>query len=301
VGMTAPSTRGSFVRMTRARSCVDPAVRPTSSIFDARGIALLIAFVACSSGKPKQVEDARRKSQDTSMPTDGTPSIDAASATTPTPKTPTTGDVQIRVEWPTMPLAARVSPGASACGTPLVAQVAPTTTWGIPDVVVFVDGAPPTPNVSASSAYDARVAIDRCAVTPRIAIGSKLSIASVADRPLEASLAKRFATNAPKIGLEAPVVPVALPIAGHEVTTALDDNAIYRIAPAGKDVGDGYVVSAIAFITDATGVALIKDVPPGKHAVHVWLAPRGGQPARHAKGEVTVEIGDLAELTLTLE
>ncbi len=214
-----------------------------------------------------------------------------------------------------MPLAARVSPGSSACKTPLVAQVSPTTTWGIPDVVVFVDGAPPArttanaasgtsgngPSSNASNAHETRVVIDRCAVMPRIAIGSRIAIASAADRPLEATLAKRFAISEPKRAIKATPIGIALPIAGHEVTTELEADAIYRVAPNGKDIDDGWIVGATAFITDATGVASIKDVPPGKHAVRVWLPPRGGQPAREAKGEVTVEAGDLAELTLALE
>lgn len=263
-----------------ARSCVDPAVR----------FLLAITLAGCSSGKPKHVEDAHRPPEGSGS---AAPSADAAPVEPP-PVKQTTGDVQIRVEWPAMPLAARVSPGASACKTPLAAQVAPTTTWGIPEVVVFVDGA-------SAVAADVRVAVDRCAVTPRIAIGSHLAIASAADQPLKATLTKKFAALDPKHGLKTQAVPIALPIVGHEVTTDLDDNGIYRVAPEGKDVDDGYIVGATAFITDLTGVALIKDVPPGKHTVHVWLPPRGGQPAREAKGEVTVEVGDLAELTLTLE
>ncbi|MGE3767877.1 MAG: hypothetical protein AB7L94_36820, partial [Kofleriaceae bacterium] len=191
------------------------------------------------------------------------------------------------------------------CNTPLAAQVAPTTTWGIPEVVVFVEGAPPS-NAGASTGSstgraDARVTLDRCAVSPRISVGSRISIASAADRPMRASLAKRFASADTKRAVKSAAVPIALPIAGHAVTTELDDDSIYRVAPDGKEVDDGWIVGATAFITDATGVALIKDVPPGTHAVRAWLPPRGGQPARSAKGSVTVEVGDLAELTLTLE
>lgn len=195
-----------------------------------------------------------------------------------------------------MPRAARVSPGMSACKTPLAAQASPTTTWGIPEVVVFVDGAP-----APRALGETRVDVDRCAVTPRIAIGSRIAIASAAEQPLKVSLVKRFAASDPEQARRSASIPIALPIAGHEVTAALDDDAIYRVAPDGKDIDDGFVISASAFVTDATGVALIKDVPPGKHAVRAWLPPRGGQPARSAKGEVSVEVGDLAELTLTLE
>jgi hypothetical protein len=269
----------------------------------------ILVLVACSSGKPKQIEDATRTHDaagSSAVSSVGSP-VPADRPVEPSSKLQTTGDVQVRVEWPTMPLAARVSPGASACGAPLPAQVSPTTTWGIPDVVVFVEGAPPSTTASSSgssrmvNAHDARIAIDRCTVTPRTMIGSRITIASAADHPVKASIAKRFGASDPKIGVKAPVIPIALPIAGHEVTVELEADAIYRVGPEGKEVGDGYVVSATAFITDATGVALVKDVPPGKHAVRVWLPPRGGQPARSAKGDVTVEVGDLAEITLTLD
>jgi len=284
--------------------------------------ALLIALVACSSNKPKHIEDAGHGAG-TASGSSGTGSSVGSSSGSSTDAAPpaaqTTGDVQIRVEWPTMPLSARVSPGASACGTPLVAQVAPTTTWGIPDVVVFVDGAPssnassapaPAPPTGSRAggtvprrvdATDTRVVVDRCTVMPRIAIGSSLAIASAATQPLKVSFVKRFASIDPTRLQKAAMIPFALPIAGHEVVTVLDDDFIYRVAPDGKDVDDGWIVAATSFITDPTGVALIKDVPPGKHAVHVWLPPRGGQPARSAKGEVTVEVGDLADLTLTLQ
>jgi hypothetical protein len=294
-------------------------------------LALVVTFAACSSGKPKQVEDARRAPHE-SAPIDATPTTSGAAADADSTMRvkQTTGDVQIRVEWPTMPLAARVSPGSSACGA-LAAQVAPTTTWGIPDVGVFVEGAPPASNAATSVASapaasssnapggsssnarggsststdgSVRVLVDRCAVSPRIAVGSRIAIASTADQPLKTSLAKRFVVSGPARTIKADkggATAIALPIAGHEVISELAADSIYRLAPEGKDVDDGWIVGATAFVTDATGVALIKDVPPGKHAVRVWLPPRGGQPAREAKGEVTVEVGDLADLTLTLE
>lgn len=270
-----------------------------------RWLVVIAATTACSSGKPKQVEDAASGAGAASgadpasgaEPASGA-GTDAGTASAASVEQ-TTGDVQIRVEWPTMPRAARVSPGASACGTPLAAQVAPTTTWGIPDVVVFVDGAPSAPSSSASSVP--RISIDRCGVAPRISLGSRIAIASAADQPLRASLTKRFGVGELKRALTSAAIPIALPITGHEVTAELDAGSIYRVAPDGKHVDDSWIIGATAFLTDATGVALIKDVPPGKHAVRVWLPPRGGQPAREARGEVTVAVADLAELTLTLK
>lgn len=241
-----------------------------------RGLLVLVA--ACSSNKRPHVEDARRPTPEPAADAAPAPIADAA------PAAPATGDVQIRVEWAKMPLAARISPGPSACGTPLVAQVAPTTTWGIPEVIIFVDGAPARPP-------DVRVVVDRCTIAPRVAVGTRLAIASAAEQPLGIALTKQ--------GEKKPT-SIQLPIMGHEVTTDLVPAAIYRLAGDGK-VDDAWIATSPATVTDAQGTALIKDVAPGTHAVRAWLPPRGGQPAREAKGSVTVAAGDLAELTLTLE
>jgi len=160
-------------------------------------------------------------------------------------------------------------------------------------VVVFVDGAP------ATVASPVRIAVGACSIAPRIAIGTSVVIASAADHPLRVSLSPRFDVADSKRKLPTASVPIALPIAGHEVTTTLGPS-IYRITADGK-VDDAWLVGAPATITDASGVALVKDLAPGTYTVRAWLPPRGGQPAREAKAEVTVAVGDLAELTLKLD
>lgn len=252
-------------------------------------IATCALLVACSSGKPHGVEDAKRP---VAAGSDAV-HADGAAAVVVTPSA-TTGDVQVRVEWPAVPAAVRASPGATSCGTPRLAQVAPSTTFGIGDVLVIVDGAP-------AALGEAHVRLVDCAWSPRLAIGSSLVIESAADRPAKIVLSSRFRakTLQAKAG-SAPGVPVQLPISGHAVTTALDAGAVYQLATDDTDPEVAWVVAAAGAITDASGVVLVKDVPAGEHAVLAWLPPRAGQPARFASGQVTVVAGDLADLTLKL-
>lgn len=261
---------------------------------DLRIAAVLLA--ACSSsGKP--VEDAKRPAPPTppATPADATPGSAAPSAPLPPPKA-TTGDVSVRVEWPGVPAEVRASPGTTPCGTARAPQVQPTTTFGIPDAVVFVDGAPAVTG-------EARVRLADCALVPKVAIGSALVVDSAADRPSIVLLARRAQASDPKAAPEekGPARKLQLPIAGHAASTALDAGAIYALATDAKDPELTWIVAATAFVTDSSGVALVKDVPPGEHAVRAWLPPRAGRPARFARGKVTVEAGDLAELTLKLE
>ena len=254
-------------------------------VMRALAIALL---VGCSSSKPHAVEDAKRPVAAGS----DAPRADAAAVDPLPPSRATTGDVQIRVEWQKVPAAVRASPGTTKCGTARLAQVSPSTTWGIGDAIVFVDGAPAT-------SAEARVRLAACALVPRVAIGASLVIDSAADRPASLTLSQRAQAADPRARSKATAAKtIQLPIAGHAVSVALEDGAVYELAADGETA---WIVAATAAITDGNGVALIKDVPAGEHAVRAWLPPRAGQPARHAAGKVTVAAGDLAELTLSLE
>ena len=265
---------------------------------DLRLVALLA--LACSSSG-KSVEDAKRPAP-TPVPTSstdaaqGSTSTDAASPA-PAPTTPATaGDVSVRVEWPTVTAEVRASPGATPCGNARAPQAAPTTTFGIPDAVVFVEGAPAVTG-------EVRVRLADCALVPRVVVGSSLVVDSAADRPVKVVLSHRAQASDPKAKLEESTPPrtIQLPVAGHAASVSLDSGAVYALATDAKDPELSWIVAATAFVTDASGVALVKDVPPGTHAVRVWLPPRAGRPARHASGKVTVAAGELAELTLKLE
>ncbi len=261
-----------------------------------------LALVGCSGGSARAHEDARRSSPVESS-TDGRAAArDAAvrDAGPPLPAAPTTGDVQVRVEWIDVPPVARSSPGMTACATPRAAAVAPSTTWGIGDVLVLVDGAP-------SVTSDALVRWSACALTPRLAGGGALVVDSGADRPAEVRLVAHGTINAhgeiDSLGADAGGARlIQLPIAGHAVTTSLTPGHVYELVPAGAAAaGDGaWLVGGAGAVTDAAGMVVIAGVAPGIHAVRAWLPPRGGQPARRATGEVTVVAGELAELTLRL-
>jgi len=205
---------------------------------------------------------------------------------------PTTGELQVRVEWRDVPVAARSSPGRTPCGTPRAASVAPTTTWGVPDALVVVDGAP-----VAAAPTVARVTLAECALAPRVAAGASLAITSAVERPAKLVLRKRGTIDRL---VDGPVVPVLLPIAGHSVTAALDAGAIYALETDAADPEVAFIAALPAQISDATGHVVVRDLAPGTHAVTAWLPPRAGQAARTGRGSATVVAGELAELTVVL-
>ena len=250
-------------------------------------LAVCALLVACSGGKTRTIEDAKH-------PAAGS---DAARADAPVaivPAKAATGDVTVRVEWPKVPSAVRASPGPTTCGAPRLPQVTPTTTWGIPEVLVIVEGAPVTP-------AEARVRLADCALTPRLAIGSSLVLESAADRPARVTVARRRQAGDLRAKLPDGARTALLPVAGHAVAVAIEPGGVYELAAEGKEPETAWIIAAGGAITDPSGVVLVKDVPVGAHAVRAWLPPRAGQPARFASGQVTVAAGDLAELVLQLE
>jgi hypothetical protein len=254
--------------------------------------APLWGLAACG-GKPRPEEAARPPPAGDAAVGDAAADAAAGDAAAPGPAPRgATGDLQVRVEWRDVPVAARSSPGRTPCGAPRAPSVAPTTTWGIPDALVVVEGAPPT-----AAPPTARVTLADCALTPRIAVGGALAITSAVDRPARIVLRKRGPLDRLTAG---DPVPVQLPIAGHTVTAALDPGAIASLETDAPDPEVAFVAALPGQVTDATGHALIRDLPPGPHAVTAWLPPRAGQPARTGHGTATVTAGELTELTVTL-
>lgn len=263
-------------------------------------LGVVLAAAACS-GKPR-AEDAAHgvaargdgpgaapgdAAVGDAAPGDGGSSGDAAAAVQ------ATGDLQIRVEWADVPAPARRSPGRTRCNTPRAPSVSPTTTWGIPDALVIVQGlARPAPPLIA------HVTLADCALTPRVTVGDSLAITSAVDRPAKLVLRKRGTLDHLTPG--APV-PVMLPIAGHTVTAALEPGAIYSLETDEPDPEVAFIAAVPGgLVSDAAGHALVRDLATGAHAVTAWLPPRGGQPARLGHGTATVAAGDLAELTVKL-
>jgi hypothetical protein len=246
--------------------------------------AMLVGVVACggNTAHPSAIEDARGAQ---------TAAHDGGSATTPPPSG--NGDLVVTVEWKDVPVPARASPGRTSCGTPRLASVAPTTTWGIPDVVVFVDPAATT----TVSTGDAHIIAGDCSITPRVVVGDHLIVTSAARAPIvlglvDAGLEPETKHAAP------PAAMMQLPIAGHEVTRTLDAG-IYQLK---ADTGDAtwIVAKANALVSDAAGLASFHDLPAGPHTMVAWLPARGDQPAKLVTAKTTVTGGAPVELTIDL-
>jgi hypothetical protein len=243
-------------------------------------VLALAVLAACSSNKARSSGDDAVTAP---VRTDAAVPIDAAP--------PATGDVLVRVEWKAVPAAVRASPGRTPCNTPRAPSVAPTTTWGIPDVLVLVDGVVAKPS-------DARIVIADCAFAPRVAAGSTLVVESAVDRPTAVTLTKRGAIGDPAALAGGDARAIQLPITGHQASIALDPGALYELA---LDAESAWVAAGFAAVTEASGTVLLEDLPVGTHRITAWLPPRAGQSARIAKGEATIIPAGQVELTLQLE
>lgn len=270
--------------------------------------ALAIGVCACS-GKPRAPEEAVRSPTAGDATAAGT--ARTGDATAPLPDDAAagagsgtgSGDLQVRVEWPDVPAAARSSPGRTPCGTPRAPSVSPTTTWGVPEALVIVEGAPPPAQAVA------RVALADCAIAPHVVAGSALAITSTVDHPVKLVLRKRGDVDqvlgkepdrAPARLAPGDPVTVMLPIAGHTVEAALDPGAIYTLETDAPEPELAFAAAVSARVTDASGHAQIAGLSPGAHAITAWLPPRAGQPPRIGHGTATVSSGELTEVTVTL-
>jgi hypothetical protein len=265
---------------------------------------VLVALVAC--GGKAAVEDGHTGSAGSGGSAGSAGS--AGSGTGTGTGSSAAGDLQIRVEWPDVPVAMRASPGRTPCKTARLPYVAPSTTWGVPDVILLVDGlAPPAATV--------RIVAKDCVLSPRVAVapaGSTLALASETETPLLLSVMhtgdphddKTLAAVIETPGSLPDIVDrVQLPVVGHTATLSLGKpaaDAIYSDAP---DSDGAWVVTwpGPSAVTDAAGQATLRGLTPGKHAVVAWLPPRAGQGAMVARGTADVSAGVLAELTLTLK
>jgi hypothetical protein len=245
----------------------------------ARALAV-IAVVACSGNKARPGDDALRA-----------PRADAAVIGDATPTA--TGELQIHVEWKSVPATARNSPGRTPCNTPRAASVAPTTTWGIPEAFVILDGGP--------APGEARIVLADCAFRPRVAVATTLVLESAIDHPARVTLVK-YGTVADGAALR-PGEPrvIQLPIAGHAVSIALDPGGIYQLATDAKDFPEtAWIVAAAAAVTDASGQAIVKGVPVGLRGISAWLPARGNELQHRAGSSGKVVANEPVEVTIDL-
>jgi len=249
----------------------------------------LVVLAACGSSRPKAADEGKTAPPPVTKPAAG----DAAPAPVATGGA---GDVSVRVEWHDVPAAMRESPGRTPCGTAQVPALAPTTTWGIPDAFVVLSGS----RKAADTAV--RVVDDRCTLAPRAAVANgKLVVAGTATQPVALAVRRAFALDDLAKPTADSAHPLQLPIAGHDVDVTLDAGYAYEVTGSAGE--DAFVVAAPArwvAVTDAAGVAVMRELPAGKYEVTAWLPPHARQPAKLAHGEVTVTAGALAEVTLDL-
>lgn len=253
-------------------------------------LVLVLSFLAaCSSNKPRTADDASHLPRADAMVIDAVVNhavIDAAPVSNAK-----TGDLQVRVEWKDVPIAMRASPGRTSCHTPKPPAVAPTTTWGIPDVLVVVEGATLPQQTS-------RILLADCMLAPRLVAGSAV-VESAVDRPSKITLAKRGTLAAiDKLDAGA-AMSIQLPVIGHTVALPTDAGGLYELAFESETAW--IVASPSAGVTQPSGQLLVKDLAPGKYAVTAWLPPRSGAKALLAKGTAQVAAGDLEELVLELK
>jgi hypothetical protein len=249
--------------------------------------ALVVLVVACSGKSRPAGDDAPRGSGDaTAIAIDAGSAGSAGSASG-------SGEAAIRIEWKAVPVAARTSPGRTPCHTPRAPSVAPTTLFGIPDALVFVEGAGTLPT-------EARITFADCALSPRVIAGATLIVDSALDRPARLALVKHGdARQLDKLAVGESRT-IQLPIAGHAVSIALDPGGVYQLAITGDGEHEpAWIVAAPALVTDVAGLATVR-ASPGAHAITAWLPARGGQPAKLANSSVKIEAGQLAEHTVDL-
>ena len=254
---------------------------------------ILMALVGCS-GKSRMVEDAR-----SAKPI----SRDAAIAASIEPYRAEaqfeSGDVQIRVEWKDVPLAARQSTGRTPCGTPAAPAVSPTTTWGIPDAVVMVD----VRRGRAQTAVEPRVVFEHCAFSPRVVVASSaVVVASAHDTPAVLSFERLHSALPFGASITGDTRPLAiyLPTVGHEVAVPLSGGAQYALTAGSETATVVAAATPYYAVTEASGQATLRQVPTGTHPITAWIPARAGQPARAASGVVRVTASGLAEVTLDM-
>jgi hypothetical protein len=221
------------------------------------------------------------------------------------------GDLEIHVEWADVPVARRASPGRSACGTARPGELAPSTTWGIPDVIVLLDAGAGAPDArSPQVAAAPRIVARDCELVPRAqvaAVGATLTLASGTEAPVALAVAHLGAPSTPA-ALAAIVAPgasgtdVELPVIGHAVEVALAASEVDAIAWRDGGGDPAWVVAwpHAAAVTDRNGQVTLRGLPAGPHDIVAWLPPRAGFPAAVAHGAATVAAGELVSATLSL-
>jgi hypothetical protein len=99
---------------------------------------LLVCGAACSGNATETPVETGSSAATPATPARGDAAVGSAGAAAAAGSG--VGDLEIHVEWHDTPTALRTSPGRAPCGTARPAALAPSTTWGIPEVASATEG-----------------------------------------------------------------------------------------------------------------------------------------------------------------
>jgi hypothetical protein len=236
-------------------------------------------------------------------------SADAAGSGSSDPAAPpTTGNLELRVEWKDAPAAVRASPGRTPCGGARRGRAKVHTLWGVANAIVFVEDAGPS---AGAGAPPVMLTVRDCELTPTALV---VASAPAAVRVYNADAKTQAVTIEPAITLDdlagAPVKVTkkasraALPWMGSEIEAAIAQPGALAIATADAPGDLAWVLAppagGAAAVTDDTGVAGFDRLAPGTHAITAWLPPAAGEKARVVTGEATIAVGKTTKLTIDL-
>ncbi len=266
-------------------------------------LALVVALSACSGDAGRAARDGapRREPGETAAHA-GHRALDGGG------KSSQGGHVNIIASW--QPTAASLgSPGRNACGAASRAAVdvfirdkreAVTALKYAVVELIGVEGAR-----SSEAEPPLEVVVHDCRLGPVVSrlpgVGATLALINDDERRHELRLEHLGDGTADPTSISA----VSLPVVGQRAELTLAKEGIVRITTGSDEHDHVYVVvpgHSYVAIADATGVARLEQVPPGKYQVRVWHPPlaRGGKPLT-ATATVVVEAGRAIEQVIPIE
>lgn len=299
---------GSAYHGVAVNSCIADARRVVRKVRASLGLgaglaALVCLMVACGGGKRSERTQSQHDGGD-----GGAATVEPAPPTTPEGAAPPyllapvdgagtvigAGSVDVFVSWSDPPAELLRSPGFDACGQRRAPPVSVHTLHGLRDALVTIEGiargrAPEPPRPT-------ELIVAGCALEPRVQVASRLgaplAVRSASERRTEIALDRLEGGDR--------IAHFAMPLIGQRYELPLTDSGLYRATLATEHAAYVYAPPhPYVAVTDEAGHARFSDVPPGTYEIVAWHPPvaAGAEPLV-ARGEVTVEAGGAAELTL---
>jgi hypothetical protein len=143
----------------------------------------------------------------------------------------------------------------------------------------------------APESEPAELAVRGCTLEPRVVRVARLGapLALINDDEQRHTIELARATDG---AAAEPLATIPLAVIGRRVEVPLERPGIVRVATAADPDDVGYAVvpaHPYVVVTDASGTAVLSDVPPGTYRIEVWYPPvtAGGKPHVGA-AEITV-------------